>query len=184
MTISPPNAPPGWEDILDADESILWQGAPDSKIRFTGNLGQSLFGLFFGGFALFWMGAAAMLGRETGIIGMVFPLFGLPFLLVGLYMVFGRFLWGAYVRRGTFYTLTNKRAYIATSTRGKRKLASYEIHREAPLELIQGPPDSVYFNQPSARSQKGAVPQKIGFEYIDDGRRVLSLLRQIQKEAP
>ncbi|WP_226782965.1 aspartate carbamoyltransferase catalytic subunit [Oceaniglobus trochenteri] len=175
--------PPGWDDILDDDEQILWQGAPDGGLHLTGGLALSGFGLFFAGFAAFWMAGAASIGNSVGIIGMIFPLFGLPFLLIGLYLVFGRFLWDAYVRRGTFYTLTDKRAYVATATAGQRRLQSYEISRDTPIELIQGPPDSIYFDTAPARTDRTTPRNRIGFRYIQDGRRVLSLLRDIQKDA-
>ncbi|WP_108485181.1 aspartate carbamoyltransferase catalytic subunit [Oceaniglobus ichthyenteri] len=173
--------PPGWEDILDPGETILWQGAPDPQVRLTGGLGQSLFGLFFAGFALFWIAAAAFIGNDTGFVGMVFPLFGVPFLLIGLYMVFGRFIWDAYVRRGTFYTLTNKRAYIATATLGQRKLAAHDIAQSPVFEYVQGPPDSVYFTENRQMTKNGSITHKIGFEFIENSREVVDLIRRIRK---
>jgi hypothetical protein len=173
--------PPEWQGILEPDEQILWQGAPKPGLRLSGGLGLSAFGLVFAGFSLFWIAAASWIGASTGVIGRVFPLFGVPFLLVGLYMIGGRFVWGAYVRRGTFYTLTSKRAYVATSTLGRRALTAYEIDGGAPLELVVGPPDSVFFKASTVHSDFGRLPLRVGFEYIDDGRKVFNLLRDVQK---
>lgn len=175
------DVPSEWQGILGRDERILWQGAPTPGLRLSGGLGLSAFGTVFTAFSLFWMAAAGWIGSGTGVIGTVFPLFGLPFLLIGLYMMVGRFVWGAYVRRGTFYTLTNRRAFVATANLGRRALVAYEIDGGAPLELVVGPPDSVFFKATTDHGPHGRLPLKVGFEYIDNGRRVFNLLRDVQK---
>lgn len=175
--------PLGWEDILDEDEEILWQGRPDAGLRFTDRPFLSVFGLFFGGFALFWMVMAFTLGHETGPIRYIFPLFGLPFLAVGVYMIGGRFFWSAYVRAHSHYTLTSKRAYIGTDLFGKRRLKSHEIIANMPLELDLGPPDCLWFAKTQTRTKNGTSIEKIGFEHIDEGRKVYNMMRDIKERA-
>ncbi len=73
---------------LLADEHLLWYGRPDPAKHFTGSdVFLVPFSLMWGGFAIFWMGAALVGGAPVP-----FALFGLPFVVVGLYFIFGRFL--------------------------------------------------------------------------------------------
>lgn len=41
-----------------------------------------------------------------------FKLWGIPFVCVGLYMVFGRFLMKSYLREKTVYVITNRRVFL------------------------------------------------------------------------
>jgi len=59
---------------------------------------------------------------------MLFPLFGLPFLLVGLVLVFGG-NWTALQRyKNTQYVLTDKRAIVITGGR-IRSMKTYDLNR-------------------------------------------------------
>lgn len=141
---------PGWEGILAGGETILWQGQPDARIAWGDLLSfQSLFGLFFAGFSLFWIAAAAAMTGGTGRDGIegvfaFFPLFGIPFLLVGLYLVVGRIFWDAYVRGRTWYTLTNQAAFIAREIRGKRSLNRYPFADMTSIDLRDDTPDRFF----------------------------------------
>lgn len=181
----PPPPPPvpvpeGWHGILDPGEQILWQGAPDPRVVFAWTqLPEILFGLVFAGFALFWTTMATIMGG-------VFGLFGLPFLLVGLMVIFKSNYLMAYFNRHTFYTLTNRRAIIATSyPHAKREMKSYPIDAKSALELSQQDDyGNVIFHRKIWRSRNsGEKTKNIGFYRIPDARRVFSLMRQIQQEA-
>jgi len=85
--------PTGWGDILDPGETILWQGRPDgAMVLKLSNIVMLVFGLFFAGFALFWMVLAASAGG-------VFWMFGLIHFSVGIGIAFGALFWSAYRRR-------------------------------------------------------------------------------------
>lgn len=62
------------------------------------------FSIFWCGFAFFWVISAFSMGAPF-----FFCLFGIPFILIGLYMVIGRFFWTAYIRKRTAYVITNRR---------------------------------------------------------------------------
>ncbi len=167
--------PTGWGDILDPGETILWQGRPDGAVVLKlSNIAMLVFGLFFAGFALFWMVLAARAGG-------MFWMFGLIHFSVGIGIAFGALFWSAYRRRHSWYTLSNRRAFIATDLplRGKR-LKSWPITPVSMLELVDGALGSVHFAQATKRGKNRSYRVKVGFERIADGSRVYRLMRNIQ----
>lgn len=188
---SPPPPPvrersEGWGPYLDRGEKLVWEGAPAGGIRIRpSDLFQSLFGLFFLGFSVFWVYmAATMGGGAPGPFGVIFPLFGLPFVAVGIYLVAGRFFWKAYVRGRTRYALTDKRAIVATNA-FKRTLKSYPINAGTKIEIEPGPETTIWFAEEERRGQKGRrYTVKKGFEYIADGEEVYRMMRRMQQGEP
>ena len=86
-------------------EYILWTGKPGKKKHFTGSdIFMIPFSLAWCGFALFWEFTAITSGAPIP-----FVLFGSPFVLIGLYLVFGRFIHASYLRKNTDYAITNKK---------------------------------------------------------------------------
>lgn len=94
------------------NERVLWEGEAGSKTKFKGNGAgmafQFVFGLFFSGFALFWMLAAGAASKGDGVFSF-FSLFGLPFLLVGLYVSFGPFIRQKKLTKNCLYVVTDRR---------------------------------------------------------------------------
>jgi hypothetical protein len=176
--------PESWDAYLDRGEKLLWEGAPAGGLKFrASDLVQSLFGLVFGGFAIFWITMASEMTSKGNAPGPVafFPLFGIPFVLVGAYMVFGRFFWKAYKRSKTRYALTDKRAIIASSAFG-RKLKSYPISDGTRLEYEPGDAATIWFAEEERRGSKGRrYTVKHGFEYIPNGDEVYRLMRKVQQ---
>ena len=207
MTGSAAQAPDGWEDILSPGETILWHGRPDSRIAWKGLLSlRSLHGAAFAAFALFWMLQASRVtgfmtefrltsaqGEPMGGFSGYFPYFGLIFLAAGLYTMVGRLVWDAMKRRRTWYTLTDRAAYIATDLLG-RTLDRYELRPDQPLELEDGKPGAVWFaerlvHHPGRWSSVGGdrryhepftARHRVGFERISDARTVWRLLGEAQ----
>lgn len=76
---------------LQRGERILWQGRPIPRIQWAA-FGIWLFAIPWTAFALFWTamayaGTQEMGGDEWSILSLAFPLFGVPFILVGLGML-------------------------------------------------------------------------------------------------
>lgn len=169
----------GWEGILDEGERILWQSRPAQGFYMSlTKLPVALFGLFFAGFALFWMAMAAQAGG-------MFWAFGLIHFSVGIGLAVSAIAWGTLKRRGTWYTLTNKRAFIATDLpfKGKR-LDSYTITPDTRLSLQSGNPGSVIFAREERRGNKGRVYSvDVGFERVDEAERAYEILRSLQRDA-
>lgn len=95
---------------LGSGERLLWSGRPrqGAMLRPTDAF-LIPFSLLWCGFAIFW---EASVMRNNAPIFMQF--WGIPFILVGLYFVFGRFWVDARQRSQTSYGLTNQRIIIVS----------------------------------------------------------------------
>ncbi len=86
------------------------------------------------GFAIFWNATVWMapFGNGGGDgPGLFFKLWGLPFLIVGLYLIVGRFFHDAYLRKRLVYAITDRRVM---TLRGAR-FSSLDIARLPRLDL-------------------------------------------------
>ncbi|SFC93022.1 hypothetical protein [Tropicimonas isoalkanivorans] len=182
MTGGSADTPGGWEGILEPGETVLWQGRPRPGVSFTGfDLRRTLFGLVFLGFALFWVvGAAHATGDAPLPVRILFPAAGFLFVFQGARLAGGDRLWRAWVRRGTWYTLTSQQALIATEVFGRRGLDAWPITGRNAIELVEGSPGSIFFADTGGPFGRG---RRIGFERIDDAREVLALMRRVQRGA-
>ena len=77
---------------LESGESLAWTGTADPRRAALSAIPAAIFGIPFAGFALFWMSQAfrathAMSSNSHNSFARgfsVFPIFGIPFLLIGL----------------------------------------------------------------------------------------------------
>ena len=164
-----------WDDILARGEHILWHGRPDGAIVIKAkNIIGALFGTAFAGFALFWMISASNSGGN-------FWMFGLLHFAVGIFIALPALFGGTFMRRHTWYTLTNKRAMIATDLPIKGKnLKTYPITKKNRLDFQEGTLATIYFAQETRRKKNRSYKIDIGFERILDGQEVYDKLRKIQ----
>lgn len=96
-------------------ESIYWAAMPNPrKIFHSDDWTLIPFSLLWGGFAIFW--EATVLGyvnfsskSSTYSAPSFFVLWGIPFVLYGQYMIWGRFIVDGWLKRRTFYAVTNRR---------------------------------------------------------------------------
>jgi len=96
------------EGQLASGEKLLWSGQPRAGIRLRGSdVFVIPFSILWCGFAIFW---ESMVVRKGAPFFMM--LWGIPFVLVGVYIVFGRFIVDALTRRKIFYGITNERIVI------------------------------------------------------------------------
>lgn len=70
------------------------------------------FSVLWGGFAVFWEVTAITTVRQP-----LFIIWGIPFVLLGLYFIFGRFIFKKRRKIATIYGLTNSRAIVCTGDR-------------------------------------------------------------------
>jgi hypothetical protein len=100
---------------LLSGESLFWAGMPNRSIIFHSDDWYLIpFSLLWGGFAIFW--EAGVLGywghNSRGTPSMFMAIWGIPFIVVGQYMIWGRFLYDAWIKRRTYYGVTNRRILI------------------------------------------------------------------------
>jgi len=112
------------EDLLremGPDEQMRWFGQPRPGSFMLGSLGLVLFGIPWTAFAFFWSAGAAgfqIPDLENPDWTMLFPLWGLPFIVVGLGMLSSP-LWAYRRAIRTAYAITNKRAIILEGGRSR-----------------------------------------------------------------
>jgi hypothetical protein len=175
---------------LDTSERVLWSSVPARGILFrTGDAFLIPFGIFWLAFVLFWeAGALAAATRATDPAPLLFALFGLPFIAIGLYLVVGRFLWDADVRGGTTYALTNRRAIILRRVPTKRfRSIGLTSGTEISTTERRDGSGTIYFGpRLSAYSLTGwpmASADLFVFERIRGAREAMRVVRTIQQGA-
>lgn len=181
----------GWQQILPAGERLLWTDRPQAGLSVRDFLtGRLPFGLVFTLFAVFWTAAVSWVGQDFGAFN-IMPLFGIPFILVGLHLIVGAPIWDAYERARSWYALTDEAAYIAADLLGKRTLKRFPIRDMNGIELEDGVSGTVWFqrdvqvHRASRRSQSGIrtrrtymTTTKTGFKNITSPRKVYALIIQ------
>ena len=94
------------QEHLDTNEKLIWTGQPKKGIVFrTADIFLIPFSLLWCGFAIFWV----IMASQGSIF---FAMFGIPFVIIGLIFVFGRFIIDAKQRENTYYGLTDDRIII------------------------------------------------------------------------
>lgn len=177
--------PAGWDGILTDDEYIILQGRPDTRFTLSDiNMSQVIIGIIGAAMSGLWMLVMWAGGAFIAVYGLL-PLATCMLVIVGAPIVAMR------ERRQTWYTLTNKRAFIAIDRRLQRRtLHDTTLTPDTPITFVDGPLASLYFaargDQFWARTRSGrtqstdGMTAAIGFERIADGRAVLQLVRQVQ----
>jgi len=119
-------------DIRDAVESeresgerLLWVGLPDPKRAVKAEWGMFAFGIPWTIFALFWELMAIGITLKSGF-GILFLLFGLPFIGIGFAMLSAPFRAQQNIKR-MIYAITDRRIMII-----ERKGATYKVHSYVP----------------------------------------------------
>jgi Bacterial PH domain len=168
---------------LSSGESLLWSGQPRQGIFFRAfDLYLIPFSLLWCGFAIFW---------ETGVLSTDAPFFmklwGIPFVLVGLYMVVGRFFVDAKQRAKMYYGVTNDRAIIVSGIFSKQ-VKSLNLKTLTDISLTEktdgsgtisfGLNDSNWQSFPFSKRNQPEVPS---FDSIQNAKKVYEIIRNAQK---
>lgn len=126
-----------FQPFLLSGERVLWTGQPKQGLGLSAKDTFLIpFSLLWGGFAILWnaMVWLAPFGTTSGESpDWFFKLWGLPFLVIGIYLIAGRFFHDALIRKKLFYGVTSQRILILRHS----KLTSLDIHRLPRLELSE-----------------------------------------------
>lgn len=120
-----PDASASSQPKLTQGETIRLSGQPTNRIVFHEQDAMLIpFSFLWGGFAIFWEAQVLGSGHHNGGgVSTLMSLWGIPFVVAGQYLIWGRFLYAAWQKKQTFYAVTNRRV-IAVQGRGTRRIAS------------------------------------------------------------
>jgi len=171
---------------LESGERLLWSGSPSPGAMAMSGLPVSLFGVPFLAFACFWIwGAWTGVTRGGHAPGpfLFFPLFGVPFVLVGLGLVAAPLF--AYLgARQTVYAVTDKRAFILVGLGVKNVRSFYhaDVGELTRFEKADGS-GTLWFAKRLFTTSSGVNTARIGFVGIPNVRQVEQLIRDNLVEA-
>jgi len=165
---------------LSQDEYILWSGKPEKgRLLSPSDAFLIPFSIFWCGFAIFWESSVVISDAP-----MIFRLWGIPFVIVGLYMVFGRFVVKAYIRKRTAYVITNRKLIRMQS----KKIDMLDGNAKSPMQISvkRDGSGSITFGAGSGfvnRNNNYWSPYGAGFalENIPDVNRVQHIIQTMDR---
>jgi hypothetical protein len=178
---------------LQAGERIRWMEQPIPRFFTSASTTMFLFGIPWTVFALFWEviacgGVLWSISRYKEAPGVliffiVFPLFGLPFVLAGFGMLASPFR----ARRNalkTVYVITDQRAITfdagwTTTVRSYPPDRLQNIYRK---ERIDGTGDVIFGQRVWRNSESGQRAQDLGFLNIRETKRAEQMLRELAQQ--
>jgi hypothetical protein len=177
-----------FRDELNPGERIIWSGQPQQGLMLRlADIFLIPFSLLWGGFAVSW---------EFGVIAggapFFFMLWGIPFVLVGLYITIGRFFVDSAQRNKTYYALTNERAIIRSGF-FNQNMKSLDLKKlpEINLSTKSNGKGTITFgaSHPMAWMYGGSGFPNMGryhiapsFEMIDDAKTVYQHIKRLQRD--
>ena len=170
----------------DTGEKLLWAGKPRQGLLIKpSDIILIPFSLLWGGFAIFWEYMAI-----SGGAPFFFALFGVPFVLIGIYLIIGRFFYDSWNRKNTSYAVTNKRLIIKSGVINKT-ISSFDIQSLSNLNVTEKPNGwgSILINSYSFQNQlfknsgwPANTKQKAAFEMIPEVRKVYRIITESQSK--
>lgn len=172
--------------LLGREERLLWSAQPRQGLILRSNDAFLIpFSLLWGGFAFFW--ESSVVGSNAPIL---FRLWGIPFVVAGLYLIVGRFFVDAKLRSKTFYGLTTERIIIVggllsrtTKSLQLRTLSDVSLAESAgDVGTITFGPQGPWWGAGGSwpRAQRQTTP---AFESIPEARAVYEKIRHAQKQS-
>jgi hypothetical protein len=84
------------------------------------------FSLLWGGFAIFWeSGVLGFWGHGSKGAPLFFALWGVPFVVIGQYLIWGRFVYDGWLKRRTYYGFTNRRLVVVQEGTRQKTCSMY-----------------------------------------------------------
>jgi hypothetical protein len=174
------------EAEVSGGEQVVWVGTPRRSRLMIETLPRFGFGIIWTAFSIFWVyGAAGFQWPQFGKVDDLFPLFGIPFVLVGCGMLLSP-AWIWMRSAGMVYVVTTERAIIiergfATSIR------SYDPSQLQRLQKIQRGDQSgdLIFEQTSWPIEtQGYRRHRHAFVGVDNVNEVEAHIRRLTRVDP
>ena len=143
MARNPKNEYDFCQPYFTEGEYVLWSGRPEGKNK-NESVALVPFGIFFLVFSLIWTVAAFFFGDWLVFVG-------IPFILMGLYLLVGRTI----IRNMTRYVITNKKIY----RRQLGKVKMMDMSHLPPMRVarMDDGRGSIYFGERSEYSDEKVV---------------------------
>ena len=170
---------------LSSGEKLIWTGKPRTGILLRSSDAFLIpFSLLWGGFAVFW--ESSVMATDAPFF---FKLFGIPFVLVGFYIVIGRFFIDAKKRANTIYGITTDRIIIKSGV-FSTDIKSLNIKTLSDITINQkndnsgtitlGPTDSRYSMMQGMDWPGTKQPPRL--ELIEDVKSVYDKIIDLQRQ--
>jgi hypothetical protein len=173
--------------VLHPGERVLWEGQPDvGAYSMRGAWYLIPFSLLWGGFAIFWEVMAITSGAPI-----FFLLWGIPFVALGLYLIFGRVFVARREAARTFYAITDRRVLIESGA-FRRTFTEIDLRDLPPSTLEQGSdgvgtitlgPASWFMRAPPGWPFAGMYGQTLALSSIRAAGNVYDTLQRAKAEA-
>ncbi|MCS6832160.1 MAG: hypothetical protein NZ521_01185 [Flammeovirgaceae bacterium] len=176
---------------LQPNEKLLWCAQPIKGRFLKKGIFYFFFGIPFTGFSIFWMTMTFTMTNEMAqggepfekFFSLVFPLFGLPFVLVGLGLLTAPLWMEYFIAPRTVYAITTKRAILI-----ERTMTGTEIYYYTPEKLKQdmyvrrsthNTGDIILEKRVSGTSRGGTRITEHGFMGVENLTEVSQLLEKV-----
>jgi hypothetical protein len=163
---------------LRRGEKAIWVERPQPMERAMSRLKIFLFGIPFFGFAVFWTATASQSGDP------IFPLFGIPFLIIGAGLLLSPVWSYVEAKNWLLYAITDQRLLIMR-TFPRHKIESFWPEDITRLERTtkQDGSGNVIFAEDIRQGKRGTYTVPRGFYGVPDARRVEEAVLDLQKLA-
>ena len=166
---------------LESGERLLWSGVPRQGLVLRSRDAFLIpFSLLWGGFAFFWEGTVLRSGGPT-----FFALWGIPFVIMGVYLIVGRFFVDSVQRSRTAYGVTDRRILILSGLLSKT-VKSLSVKTLADVSLTEKADRSGTISFGSVQWYSGAAWPGArsyltpSFDMIANAKEVYAQIRQVQ----
>jgi hypothetical protein len=165
---------------LARGEALQWSGRPRQGIVLRASDAFMIpFSILWAGFAFFWEASVLRGGAP-----LFFGLWGIPFVLVGLYATIGRFFYDAARRASTEYGVTNQRIIIDRGPRGALTSLELPTLGEVTVASSRDGSGTITFGPSNVMATMYAGTPWPGlklppsFDLIPEAKRVYEIIRQ------
>jgi hypothetical protein len=171
---------------LEPGERVQWLQMPVPRYFTPAATSGFLFGIPWTAFAIFWTASAAWGTSKAGGAGFfsAFPLFGVPFILIGFGLLSGP-IWAYRKALKTVYVITDRRAITfdggwAITIRSYPPERLVDVYRK---ERKDGTGDVIIARRAWRDSEGDRQSEELGFMRIRDPKTVEAMLKKLAEQA-